>query len=383
MAMPYNFLDSFTSLLARTEIPPRFAIWCGISTLLAALERRLWIYQSIYTVYPNFFIVLVGASGVKKSTAINLVEKLLRLMETPPNFIAQKLSKEQLLSNLSEMHGGIILADELSAFLNQREFDLGMGPVLIKLYDCKDFEQRTFTRGVETVKDSYLSLLGGSTTTLLKTALPRDAIGGGFTSRIIFVYADRRPPPVPRIHYNKETPHIEELLVNHLDQLRALEGPVTITEEGWKFYDSTYIRRHYESDFYRDATLAGYEKRRGVHLFKVAIALMVSENPSTTLTRQHFIGADLLLEEVELGMPAVMELVMSTDIGTIAKDVYRYIAGADRVTKAELHRHFSHRLGPQELSRALDTLTTSRKVNALVERGPPNIFYYEATRTKE
>jgi len=135
----YNFLRKFCVLLEDTEVPHTFAIWCGISSLLAMLERRVWIEQGIYTIYPNFYFVLIAGSGQKKSTAINLTDKLLRRVDTGPKIIAQMITPEGLINSIKivrtddaeaiaqETCGGIIIADELVTLIDKRTIEKGLG----------------------------------------------------------------------------------------------------------------------------------------------------------------------------------------------------------------------------------------------------------------
>ena len=119
----WNYISEFCKLLERTEVPPRFAIWCGIASLLASLERRVWINQGVYAIYPNFYMVLVAASGQKKSTSINTAGRLLRKLNPGPNVVSQKITPEALISSLQKSSdnpkellktvcGGIVLDPE-------------------------------------------------------------------------------------------------------------------------------------------------------------------------------------------------------------------------------------------------------------------------------
>lgn len=362
MAEPFNFLRAFTSLLERTEIPPRFALWCGISGLLSALGRRIWVPQGIYNIYPNYFIILVAASGQKKSTSIRAVGRLLKDLEAPPLLVSQKLSKEQLISDLSASRGGIIVADELATLINQKDYDLGLGPVLTTLWDCEDFEYKTLKRGTERVENGYLSLLGGSTPELLKNALPKDAIGGGFTSRTIFVYEDKIPPPVPWLEFDERTTQLEAQLLEYLNKLCIFEGEVHITREAREYFEDTYKVRYYDSPFRKDPNLKGYENRRHAHLFKVAMALMMAENPGMTLTRQHIVGANILLEEAETKMPLVMELITATDVGAMANTIWQYVVSCGEVDRSDLVKQFSHKLDAIEVGKVINTLVVARRI---------------------
>lgn len=385
----FNFLKRYCGLLENTEVPPRFAIWTGIATILAALERRVWVNQGIFSIYPNFYIVLVAASGQKKSTAIMQSAKLLRGLSPGPNVISQKITPEALIAaikteqTLSEKRisvpraGGIVIADELTTFLDRNTLDKGLGPILTSLYDCVPFEYRTVGRGVETITDGYLSILGGTTLDLLKAALPRDAVGGGFTSRTLFIYEDRKPPPVAWIEYDETKSELVDELTNYLQRLMLLCGPIDITKEAKEFYIADYNDRRYHSEFAHNPLLTSYENRRHTHLFKVAIALMMSESPSMTLEVHHIQGAKIILEEeCERHLIKVLELASATDSGLNTTLVDQFILSRVKVTRSDLVRHFSHKLDVHELNKVLDTLVAANQIRVDTE-GRKIVYIHE------
>jgi len=374
----FNYLKGFRRLLERTEVPERFAVWSGIASLLAALERRIYINQGIYTIYPNFYMVLVAASGQKKSTAINTAAKLLRKLNPAPNIVSQKITPEALVSALKvvgndstkvmkESCGGIVIADELATFLDRNSLEKGLGPMLTELYDCKAYEYQTKSRGIERLEDGYLSLLGGTTVELIKNCLPKDAIGGGFTSRTIFIYEEAQPAPVAWIDYDEELAQLEQELVNYLQRVMELEGPVEVSKPAKDFFIADYEARHRVGEFRNDPLLRSYENRRHAHLLKVAMAIMVSEEPRRVLDPYHIMAAKTILEEAEAYMPRVVELIAATDTGMAGSLVMNYIdarlhGGSDFVMRRDIVRHFAHKFDSQEISKFLDTLIKADRI---------------------
>jgi len=345
------------------------------------LERRVWIEQGIYTIYPNFYFVLIAGSGQKKSTAINLTDKLLRKVESGPKIIAQMITPEGLINSikivrtddsealLQETCGGIIIADELVTLIDKRTIERGLGKVLTTLYDCKDvFEYQTVSRGTERLHGSYLSLLGGTTVELLRDSIPLQAVGGGLTSRMIFIYDNSHPRPVPWVEYNQRHTKITEELVHYLQRLTTLSGPITVTPDARSFYEHDY-REVYDSDMRRNPYLRGYANRRHAHLFKIAIAIMVAEKPDLTMTKQHIYGAKIILEKAESHMEHIMEMITSTELGTSTTHVYSYIESQGEVQKSDLVRKFAHRFDAFEITKIIDTLSISKRIEITHGRG--------------
>jgi hypothetical protein len=361
--MDETYLQTYVKIFEETEVPERFAVWAGICSLLAALERRVWVEQELFQILPNFYVVLVAASGQKKSTPIKVAERIVKSMDAPPHLIAEKISKERLISELSEHDGGLIVGDELGMIIDQRSYQDGADSVLIKLWDGSDVKQSTVSRGEEIVNNAYLSILAGATTETIRKALPVDAIGAGLASRMLFVYSEDRPPPVARIRHNRDK--IDELqtkLKLHLDVIRGLEGEVQIEEPAWEIYEKDYNYNYYHSPFVADPNLQGYLNRRTAHLFKTAIAIMVAEGPQLTLNAKHMRTAMTLLEDVEQMLPRVMGLITASETGSMASAVWAYIQGHQTVSRRDVVRQFSHKLSAYELGQVLDTLFASGRI---------------------
>lgn len=332
-----------------------------------------------FVLYPNFYIILVAGSGLhRKSTAINQVEGILQQMSPAPNLIAQKVTPEALIEALSGVNTndpkkflsvqstGYLVVDELSMFLNRKSYEAGLAPVLIQLYDCKKVvKYHTKGRGVESILDACFGILAGSTIEWIRNAIPEDAVGGGLTSRIIFVSAKDTCPPVAFPTLNDEKRSIKEGLVRQLQGITELKGPFKLTESAKKFFEVEYIRFRNESPFFADRNLSGYGSRRGDHLLKISMIFAAAEL-SMLVDENHLIGAKALLEGVEVSMPHVLTLITSTELGSLLTTVSdllkakkdskgRFIA----VARSEVLRKLNHRINSKELSDIMDTLAQS------------------------
>lgn len=375
MVEGFNYLKSYCRLLDNTEVPPRFTIWTGIASLLAALQRNVWIEQEAYRIYPNFYFILVAAAGQKKDTAINLPKKLLAGLVRPPNTISQKITPEALIdalqgskeskdkSAVDRPSGGLVLAGELATFLDRTAYDRGLGPILTALFDCPDvWEHRTIGRGLITLKESYLSILGGSTVELLRNCLPKDAVGGGFSSRTLFVYEDRLAPPVAWIRFDPKRKELEAQLTAYLEAVAQIKGRVELEPAAIDQYERVYNRRYQDRPGIESLGLRAYENRRHLQLLKTALAIMVNQEPRCIITAQDIITAEDLLCEVEEYLPRVMELLVASDTGHSNNLILQYIQAKGKVTRSELVRRFSTQHTSYEISGIIDTLVQSNQV---------------------
>ncbi len=368
-----NFVRDYAELNKGTEIPVMFALWCGLSGLSATLGRRLWIDMGTFIVFPNLFVVLVAESGrYRKSTSIGLIKKLLRESEVIPNLIAQKITPEALIEALmtktdddEQASQGFVAADELSTFLNKKTYEAGLASLMIQLYDCEDeFEYRTKGRGREILYQTCLGLLGGTTIDWIKNAIPGDAVGGGLTSRINFVYVDELPAPVAVPEFGIEKRTLREKLIRHLIKASTLAGEVKMTSSAWEFYKDNYDTYYRKSELFKDPSLSGYASRRHAHLLKLGIVFSISEHlhEHPTVSVYHLEQAKAVLLESERTMPRVISLLQSSEKGALTERVLLKICQHGGISRSNLLRTFSHRLDSRELAVIIETLIHSRRI---------------------
>jgi len=329
-----------------------------------------------YRIYPNMFVVLVAGSGrCRKSTSIGQIEKLFPGMENKPNIIAQKITPEALIEAMRDKkddeitaHQGFVVVDELSNFLNKRTYEQGLAALLISLYDCKEsFEYRTKGRGKEELKHTCLGLLGGSTIEWIREAVPTDAIGGGLTSRILFIYVKNPPPPQAWTESNPENDGIRSELIIGLDKIASLQGQMELSPEAKEFYITQYNDFYDNSSFYENKYLSGYASRRHVHMIKLAILFSVAETDKMIIELRHIEQAYGLLLDAENHMVEVLSLITSTETGSKIELVRAFIRKRGECKVSDLQRHFSRQMNSRELGELTHTLISSGEIRFQVD----------------
>lgn len=385
--MARNFLRDFASLAKGTEVPDIFMLWCGVAGLSFSLGRSVWLDMGHYTIYPNLYIVLIASSGRhRKSTAIGIIERLLRRLEPKINIIAQKISPEALIEALHVVHTenektllretceGCVIADELSTFLDKRSYEIGLGSLLITLFDCKEvFEYRTKARGQEILPNTCLGLLSASTLDWVRQAIPIAAVGEGLTSRICFVYSDTPPLPVARTQPSKENALLQDQLLVRLMEVSQLKGEFRLSDVSWKLYEDTYNTFFTKSRFYEDPLMSGYASRRHVHLLKLGMMFSVAETNEMVVEESHLRRALILLEQSELDMQHVVRLIASTDQGLITDIIIRTLRGKQALSRNALLKSIAHRISSRELTEIMETLIHSGQVTCEARAG--KIYY--------
>jgi len=373
-------VKEFCKYCQETEVPSTFALWTGIFAISETLGRDCFIDQGHFTVYPNLYIVLVaGSAKCRKSTAINIATDFLKLVRPEVKILSQKLTPEAMISALSETTikdktkvveeaVGCFINDELSTLIDRNTFASSLIPILTKLYDCKDFTYETRARGTESVINPCLSILGGSTIQWIREAIPVHAIGGGFTSRVIFVYRATRERKIAWPTKSQENVEREKWIVSDLNEIRKLRGSFGVTSEAIEIYTKEY-------DDFLDGPLAsnpylsGYAGRRHVTLLKVAMALSAARSDDREIDSQDIWSSIQALRNVEGGMDTVMRAITSEPVGDICEQVMGLIMTTGSIFRSRLIYETRHRITHKELDVILEGLIESGFVKKIVMDG--------------
>src|SRR5712664_3382569 len=97
-----NLIESYLDFYEDTEPPTIFNRWCIIAGIGAILGRQCWVQHGHIKIYPNQYVMLVGESGTRKSTAIKHFMVPLLVDSGYKKFAAKKTSKEKFLEDLHD-----------------------------------------------------------------------------------------------------------------------------------------------------------------------------------------------------------------------------------------------------------------------------------------
>lgn len=388
------FIPGFLELCTGTEIPPLFAGWSAVAGISCALGRRCWVSMGTFTVYPNMYIVLVGGSGlVRKSTSIDMVARILTSLEPQPNLIAQKITPEALidaLASVEEKNGkrllaanstGFVLVDELATFLNKNSYEAGLASLLIPFFDCKDtFDYHTKGGGRTHITNCCLGLLGASTVDWLTNAIPESAIGGGLTSRVVFVYQQTAADPVAIPEWGDAKKLLQGTLAKTLQRITMLSGEFTLSPDATELFKTEYYRFKTSGEglaLFNDKNISGYASRRHVHQLKVGMIISASEGAERVITVQHLLQAMAMIKDTEQHLPALYALMTSTDQGILLSTMLSIIKRNGSIDKSILLRELGHKVGVLEADAIMQTLIAQNRIQMIEENGKTILKYLD------
>lgn len=313
-----GWLHDYIEYTRNTEPPTVFHFFAGMVAIGASLARNIFFDMGAYQIFPNLCIVVVAPSGrCRKTSACNVAVGLYR--SVGGNILADKVTPEALVSAFQDQTNatGLIYAPELAVFLGKQKYQEGMVPLLTALFDCpKEWASLTIMRGESHLRNVAISFLVCSTMDWIQSAIPREAFGGGFMSRLLFVVQNETPRSFP--HPPPLDTAMQHKLKAALFAFTKLKGQFKVTDEANDWYIAWYNKK--ATWLAADRQFAGYVERKPDHLHRLAMVLAVAEfNPEVhtdfVLTRERFEQALTVLDWVEGHLPAAFSEMSQTPEG--------------------------------------------------------------------
>jgi len=311
------------------EAPDLFHLWVAIGTVAGALQRKVWIDQYHFQWTPNFFIILVAPPGiVSKSTSANIGMDLLRNVEGvhfgPDSVTWQALfdsfqDAATVVEGIGTTSPLTVAASELGTFLDPQNRELV--DVLNDMWDGKErpITRRTRGEGLSQIEKPWLNLIGCTTPGWLEEHVPSVMFKGGFMSRTVFVYQERKRFLTAYIKekmgiHAAEYAQLRQHLVNDLRTINEIKGEYVLTPAALQWGKDWY-ERHWtlQNPHGLDKELFGpYFARKQTHIHKVAIVLAAAISSSRVLDIYHLDQAEKLVTSLEPNMNRILGAIVDT-----------------------------------------------------------------------
>jgi len=371
-----DWISGYLDYTAEQESPSMFHTWVGLSVLGSALGRRVWVNRGYYRLYPNLYVVLVGASArVRKTTALNTGYKLFREALPDATIVSQKVTPEALIGIFVEkfkerqVSGGSVVSAELGVLLGSSKGSSDIMQLLTDWYDCPDyFEYHTLMRGKERMENVYCNMLAATTPQWLKDAMPPHAVGGGFTSRIVFVYQEEPEKLVPFPEVDAEAVKLKHRLVADLQAINELRGEYKLTEQAKEWYEDWYMKV-FRPEKTPTPTLDGYFGRKHDTLLKVALLLSASKSNNRVIDELELRTALKAMNQNEKMLPYTLRLIQMTEMGEEIEKVHRAVMRRGEVDHTTLMRALSYCISSKRLEEVITELISADRLEQFKKGG--------------
>lgn len=336
------------------------------------------------------YTVLVGPPGkCRKGTAMTPGYRMLRTLGI--KIAAESTTREALIRELKtssytdidpmtgamNLHASLtIYSQELTVFLGYNNLQLMSD--LVDWYDCREqWTYRTKNMGTDDIVGVWVNLFGATTPELIATTMPRDAIGGGLTSRMIFVYEYKKGRSCPTPFLSRDEKELEKALIQDLEKISMMSGEFKVTEEVLERWVEWYTETDKSPPPFDDHRFAGYFERRPTHILKLSMILSSSRSSSRVIEMKDFERAIEILKSTEIRMPFTFSGMGKSPVSDIMQRIMGVLAMSRKMSLGELQSRFYADVDKYALSKIVETMESMEYIEVEHAGGEKYITYVD------
>jgi hypothetical protein len=334
-----NWIEAYLEFTENTESAKQFHLWCAISTIASVLRRKTWLSLGRLTYFPNIYIVLVAQPGIARKT--QAIKFALEILKQVPGITisADSITKEALIDDLEIsrnesvipgtdgpfFHCSLsVISKEFESFLGQKKENTKMLVLLTDLYDCPDsFEKKTKHSGVNILENVFFNLQAATTPDSLASSLPSTAIGGGLTSRILFIWADApyKKEAIPELTERERS--IRKQLISDLFEISQISGeyklPLKVRSNWIEWYNQYEMLS--PKRICQEPIFNSWYSRKPDTILKTSINIAAAKRQDLIIEWEDITTAIKYIEVAEKGMSnsfrAVGKSLIASEVDTV------------------------------------------------------------------
>ncbi len=386
-----DYISAFMTYTKYVEAPAKFLRWSAISTIAAALERKVWInFKDQISCYPNHFICLIGDPGLaKKSSASKQAVSLLHTVEGV-TFGGTTMTTAGLIDELKTIggvkkfdyqdatyaHSALYIYSSEAAVTLTGDMQNTLIQNLTDLYDGgpEGWNQKAGwlkrLKNEETkIFNPCINMLACSTPVWLVKSIGRENLDSGFASRILFIVQKGRPE---RSFGWKSTPSMKGMvpkLIEDLVEINYLQGEFELSQCFREVFDDLDEKNKLFIEKHPGHLMMGYYARKLWHSLKLAQVLKVSLGNELLLTGDVLLSAVQMLEELEPDMEGAFQKATMSDSAKLLIRIWDYLLslGESILPTEKLRAKFQYEES-DDVTKALNQLRILGKIkNGLLE----------------
>ena len=391
-----NWIDSYVELMDNTEPAKIFDIWTGYSVVAAALRRKISLQLGRLIYFPNIYVVLVAEPGVARKT--QAIKYGMNFINTVPDIImsSDSATKEAMTDDIEEAGNDALMEDgstlrhsslniiskEFESFLGQKKENTRMLTALTDLFDCPDdWSSRTRHGKSNKIIRPWLNLLAATTPDSLANSLPASAVGGGLTSRVLFVWADKKKKSVAIPFMTEKEVKLKEKLEKDIYIISRMAGEYAMASKCIKQWTEWYDAYDEDESGVRlctDKSFSGWYSRKPTYIIKVAMLCAAAETSNLIIEWRHIEKAIKEIKQVELLMGNAFKAIGRSEISGEVDSVLQIIKNFKIISEKKLMTKIWRDIDATKFDNVSNTLIKTGKVRREFKgpAGEQGIWYY-------
>lgn len=351
-----GFFHDYCAFTENSEAPLIMHLFCGLAGFIATINRRVYFGLGTKKVYPPFGILILGPSGIKKTSAADIMVDILQEMQLTPIY-AEKLTPEALVSAMKGGNAtGLVYAPEMTVLVSKQKYMESLIPLLTRFMDSPDvWRSETVMRAKEEIHDVAITCLMCSTLDWFIQNTPQSVFGGGFIARNLMVLQEKRT----RLRALPEPSHegLKKKVVMDLLEAHELQGEVTFTPEAREHYIRWYEAEAFSRRPSEYEILETYYQRKPSHLIRFAMCLHLATHKDMCVCLECVNRALKILTYVERTLPSLGTKMFKTPYGEDQDTIIKKIQGqGGSITHSVLIRKMQNRMGSQQVRNIINNL---------------------------
>ncbi len=391
-----SWLDYYLELMDNTEPAKLFDVWVGYSVIAAALRRKVSLQLGRLTYFSNIYVVLTAEPGVARKTqaikyGVNFLNTIPDIRLSADSSTKEAMTDDLEASGVDELledgstlrHSSLnIISKEFESFLGQKKENTRMLTALTDLFDCPDDWSSRTRHGVSNkIINPWVNLLAATTPESLANSLPSSAVGGGLTSRVMFVWADRKKKSVAIPFMTDEEFKIKEKLEKDLYQVSRLSGNFTMTSDcikKWTDWYNSFDEDESGNRICQDKSFSGWYSRKPTYTLKISMLRSAAESNDMIIQWRHVTESMTAIQEVERRMGDAFKAIGRSLISGDVDSVMQIIQDAGCISEKQLMIKIWRDVDNDKLENVIDTLRKTGKVERTYKgpKGEVGVWYW-------
>lgn len=384
-----DWVQDFCKFGAPFNTTPMFLEWGAIWQLATAVGRQVGTKLRGQQLTPNLFIALLAGPGAGKSQAISAIRQVMlpaTNISVVPSSITRAGLQDYMQENVQKRtgpDGSLVLSNECIALSEEMqgilpEHDIGHLTLYNELYDVRNiYKARTRSNGEINLQSPYCSIITGAQPAFLATTLPEQAWGMGFMSRLIMVFDQARERTSAFEHADIDH-KLQTELIMRLRDLSKLYGWFKWDKEARALYETWWVEKGGPPTPTAKRLAMGYNSRRDLHFFKIAMAFSLSRGKDLTVTKDDATRAISLLLRTEDRMKHVFNEMAQAGATMAVADVLEMVKHEETVSESNLIHVLMQRFPSTQVHAMIENMIGSEMIRVIAR---PNEIAAKGFRT--